>query len=35
MSRLHAVGKGETELARPDVPSAPENRRVTFKTEGQ
>jgi OOP family OmpA-OmpF porin len=31
--RLHAVGKGETELARPDVPTAPENRRVTFRTE--
>lgn len=31
--RLHAVGKGESELARPDVPTAPENRRVTFKTE--
>ena len=33
--RLHAIGKGETELARPDVPTAPENRRVTFKTEVQ
>jgi OmpA-OmpF porin, OOP family len=31
--RLHPIGKGETELARPDVPTAPENRRVTFKTE--
>lgn len=31
--RLHAVGKGESDLARPDVPTAPENRRVTFKTE--
>lgn len=35
MNRLHAIGKGETELARPDVPTAPENRRVTFKTEAQ
>lgn len=33
MQRLHPIGKGETELARPDVPTAPENRRVTFKTE--
>ena len=33
MARLHPIGKGETELARPDVPTAPENRRVTFKTE--
>ena len=31
--RLTPIGKGETELARPDVPAAPENRRVTFKTE--
>jgi outer membrane protein OmpA-like peptidoglycan-associated protein len=31
--RLHPIGKGETELARPDAPTAPENRRVTFKTE--
>ena len=31
--RLHPIGKGESELARPDVPTAPENRRVTFKTE--
>jgi outer membrane protein OmpA-like peptidoglycan-associated protein len=33
--RLHAVGKGESELARPDAPTAPENRRVTFKTESR
>jgi OOP family OmpA-OmpF porin len=33
INRLHPVGKGDTELARPDVPTAPENRRVTFKTE--
>jgi outer membrane protein OmpA-like peptidoglycan-associated protein len=33
MQRLHPIGKGETELARPDSPTAPENRRVTFKTE--
>ena len=32
-ARLHPIGKGENELARPDVPTAPENRRVTFKTE--
>jgi OOP family OmpA-OmpF porin len=31
--RLTPIGKGESELARPDVPAAPENRRVTFKTE--
>jgi outer membrane protein OmpA-like peptidoglycan-associated protein len=31
--RLHPIGKGEAEPARPDLPSAPENRRVTFKTE--
>lgn len=31
--RLQPIGKGETDLARPDVPTAPENRRVTFKTE--
>jgi OmpA-OmpF porin, OOP family len=31
--RLHPVGKGESEPARPDLPAAPENRRVTFKTE--
>lgn len=30
--RLVAVGKGDMELARPDDPTAPENRRVTFKT---
>ena len=35
MNRLHPIGKGETELARPEVPTAPENRRVTFKTEAQ
>ena len=35
MNRLHPIGKGETELAKPDVPTAPENRRVTFKTEAQ
>ena len=33
MQRLNPIGKGETELARPDAPTAPENRRVTFKTE--
>jgi OmpA-OmpF porin, OOP family len=33
MQRLQPIGKGETELARPDAPTAPENRRVTFKTE--
>lgn len=31
--RLNPIGMGETDLARPDVPTAPENRRVTFKTE--
>ncbi len=31
--RLHPIGKGESELARPESPTAPENRRVTFKTE--
>ena len=35
IARLNPIGKGETELARPDVPTAPENRRVTFKTETQ
>jgi outer membrane protein OmpA-like peptidoglycan-associated protein len=30
--RLSAVGKGETDLANPAVPTAPENRRVTIKT---
>jgi outer membrane protein OmpA-like peptidoglycan-associated protein len=31
-SRLEAVGKGQTELLKPDQPFAPENRRVTVKT---
>jgi OmpA-OmpF porin, OOP family len=31
-SRLVAVGKGDTELANRANPTAPENRRVTFKT---
>ncbi len=31
-TRLHAVGKGETEQMIPDRPTAPENRRVTIKT---
>lgn len=35
MNRLQPIGKGETELARPDVPTAPENRRVTFKTQAR
>ena len=30
--RLNPVGKGESELANPAVPAAPENRRVTIKT---
>ncbi|MGE5114924.1 MAG: OmpA family protein [Betaproteobacteria bacterium] len=30
--RLSAVGKGSTELANPDRPDAPENRRVTIVT---
>lgn len=33
MNRLHPIGKGESQPARPDNPTAPENRRVTFKTE--
>jgi len=28
--RLQPVGKGDQELAKPDEPAAPENRRVTF-----
>jgi outer membrane protein OmpA-like peptidoglycan-associated protein len=30
--RLIPVGKGDRELARPDAPTAPENRRVTLRT---
>lgn len=30
--RLLPIGKGESELARPDLPAAPENRRVTLRT---
>ncbi|MGE0797088.1 MAG: OmpA family protein [Lautropia sp.] len=33
IDRLSPIGKGDTELANHDVPTAPENRRVTFKTE--
>lgn len=33
--RLEAVGKGETELAKPDNPEAAENRRVKIRTVGQ
>ncbi len=33
MDRLNPIGKGDRELARPESPAAPENRRVTFKTE--
>jgi outer membrane protein OmpA-like peptidoglycan-associated protein len=33
INRLQPVGKGETDLARPESPTAPENRRVTFKTQ--
>lgn len=32
-NRLSPVGKGNRELMRPDQPSAPENRRVTIKTQ--
>jgi flagellar motor protein MotB len=31
-SRLQPVGKGSSELLRPDTPTAPENRRVTIVT---
>lgn len=31
--RLKAIGRGDQELMRPDLPVAPENRRVTFKTQ--
>lgn len=31
--RLRPIGKGDQELANPNVPTAPENRRVTFKTQ--
>jgi OmpA-OmpF porin, OOP family len=31
-NRLRPVGKGASELATPNAPSAPENRRVTFVT---
>lgn len=31
-SRLEAVGKGQSDLLRPEQPEAPENRRVTVKT---
>ncbi len=31
-ARLEPVGKGQTELLKPDEPLAPENRRVTVKT---
>ncbi len=31
--RLKAIGRGDQELLRPDLPIAPENRRVTFKTQ--
>jgi len=31
--RLQPLGKGDRELANPNVPTAPENRRVTFKTQ--
>jgi outer membrane protein OmpA-like peptidoglycan-associated protein len=34
-SRLQAVGKGQSELLKPDQPLAPENRRVTVKTKVQ
>jgi OOP family OmpA-OmpF porin len=34
-SRLQAVGKGQSELLKPDQPLAPENRRVTVKTQVQ
>ena len=30
--RLRPIGKGQTELANPGRPTAPENRRVTIKT---
>lgn len=30
--RLHPVGKGSSELLKPDQPTAPENRRVTIVT---
>lgn len=31
--RLQPMGKGDQELANPNVPAAPENRRVTIKTQ--
>lgn len=33
--RLVAIGKGSQELAKPDVPAAPENRRVTIVRLGE